>query len=274
LLQVDAEGRIGAFAAHSHTVVPVSGLPLVAEDLVEALGALEAEIPAAGPLDVSRLRLTPSTQVRLARDEGGPNRVVVGDPRSTPAGRPVTRTAAGHRFEVAVDGFWQVHERAPEVLSAAVRAAVPAGRFRSALDLYGGVGLFAAVLAESIQRVETVEADRTASGLARRNLRDTEVRVSQGRVDRVLAQYSEQRARWATGGAAVLDPPRSGAGRGVLRQLAELRLGRIVYVACDPVALARDTRTLLGLGYEMGEVRALDLFPHSHHFEVVAIFDR
>jgi tRNA/tmRNA/rRNA uracil-C5-methylase (TrmA/RlmC/RlmD family) len=68
----------------------------------------------------------------------------------------------------------------------------------------------------------------------------------------------------------VLDPPRSGAGRHVVDRLAELAPRQLVYVACDPVALARDVGLLRDRGYELVEVRAFDLFPNTHHFEAVA----
>jgi tRNA/tmRNA/rRNA uracil-C5-methylase (TrmA/RlmC/RlmD family) len=68
----------------------------------------------------------------------------------------------------------------------------------------------------------------------------------------------------------VLDPPRSGAGRGVIERLVELRPRQLVYVACDPVALARDVGFLREGGYELDDVLAFDLFPNTHHVEAVA----
>ena len=72
----------------------------------------------------------------------------------------------------------------------------------------------------------------------------------------------------------MLDPPRSGAGGDVCAQLGELAPANLVYVACDPVALARDAKTLRGLGYEFASLRAFDLFPHTHHLEALAVFTR
>jgi tRNA/tmRNA/rRNA uracil-C5-methylase (TrmA/RlmC/RlmD family) len=48
----------------------------------------------------------------------------------------------------------------------------------------------------------------------------------------------------------------------------------VIYVACDPVALARDARLLVDAGWRLDRLRAFDLFPHSHHFETVASFVR
>jgi tRNA/tmRNA/rRNA uracil-C5-methylase (TrmA/RlmC/RlmD family) len=91
---------------------------------------------------------------------------------------------------------------------------------------------------------------------------------------RSLASASAgERARLAAG-TVVLDPPRSGAGRAVLEALAAVGPAQLVYVACDPIAFARDVSTLSGLGYRLDRLRALDLFPHTHHLEAVGTLIR
>jgi tRNA/tmRNA/rRNA uracil-C5-methylase (TrmA/RlmC/RlmD family) len=72
----------------------------------------------------------------------------------------------------------------------------------------------------------------------------------------------------------VLDPPRAGAGRQVVEGVHALTPDAIAYVACDPVALARDLGTFRTLGWNVDRLRGFDLFPHSHHFEVVALLTR
>jgi tRNA/tmRNA/rRNA uracil-C5-methylase (TrmA/RlmC/RlmD family) len=68
----------------------------------------------------------------------------------------------------------------------------------------------------------------------------------------------------------VLDPPRTGAGREVMTALAQAAPRVIVYVACDPAALARDIRTARDLGWQLTELVAFDAFPMTHHVECVA----
>jgi len=99
------------------------------------------------------------------------------------------------------------------------------------------------------------------------------VELHQGAVDRLLAGGEEGES---VGGAdvVVLDPPRSGAGRAVVDAIAERGPSRVVYVACDPAALARDVAYLGERGYELGGLRAFDLFPMTHHVEVVAVLTR
>jgi 23S rRNA (uracil1939-C5)-methyltransferase len=68
----------------------------------------------------------------------------------------------------------------------------------------------------------------------------------------------------------VLDPPRAGAGVGVLRTIAQLGPNRIHYVSCDPSTLARDLSHLVDHGYELESLELFDLFPQTFHLETVA----
>lgn len=278
-LHADPEtGVVGPYAARSRRVVPVEALPL-AVDAVNEIAPLAEALPEAVTVDV----VAPSAD----------------DPRTlvTLQGERKQRAGANDRvqelvedrgFVVRAGGFWQVHREAPALLFAAVRDAVfeliDAGRFDATatnLDLYGGVGLLAAAMAEAAGptlRVTTVEADEQATDDASENLSELVGALSvTARVDRHLAdllgsaETVRARVRRAT---VVLDPPRSGAGGGVIGQLVELAPANIVYVACDPVALARDTGTLRSAGYELTALRAFDIFPHTHHFETVAVFER
>lgn len=202
-----------------------------------------------------------------------PDAVVTTEPSAGSPPRTVHErvvTDAGERtFEVAADGFWQPHVAAPRVLVEAVLAAAAVREGERVLDLYSGVGLLSAFLARAAGargRVTAVEGDRTAAELARANLADLGVRVLRGGVERVLDR--------GVGGAdvVVLDPPRAGARRRVVRRVAALRPRAVVYVACDPAALARDAGYLREAGYELRSLRAFDLFPQTHHVECVALF--
>ena len=139
-----------------------------------------------------------------------------------------------------------------------------------ALDLYCGVGLFAGALADAGCRVWGLEASRPAVDLARQNLADVADRVTltAGRVERGLARLPRR------ADLVVLDPPRTGAGREVIEQVAARRPRAVAYVACDPAALARDLATARAVGYAPQAITAYDLFPMTHHVECVAILTR
>ena len=175
-------------------------------------------------------------------------------------------------LEVAADGFWQPHVNAPRTLVECVLAMLEPRPGESVLDLYAGVGLFAAFLAHVVGpdgSVVAVEGDRTASRHSQANLASYPwARSVQGRVDRVLHRGV------GTADLVVLDPPRVGAKRQVVRAMAALEPRDVAYVACDPAALARDIGYFAEQGYTLAELRAFDLFPMTNHVECVALLEK
>jgi tRNA/tmRNA/rRNA uracil-C5-methylase (TrmA/RlmC/RlmD family) len=188
-------------------------------------------------------------------------------------------------FRLAENGFWQVHTDAARTLSSAVAdlASPELVDPRAAnLDLYGGVGLLAAALGDRFGqalRITSVESDAVATDHASENLAEwVGAQAVTARVDRYLADLertagADERRRLSAA-TVVIDPPRTGAGRVVVESLARLGVAQVVYVACDPVAFARDAGTLRELGYGLRALRAYDLFPHTHHVETVGVFAR
>ena len=176
-----------------------------------------------------------------------------------------------HHFAVDPDGFWQSHVEAPRVLVEAVLSALEPRPGERVLDLYAGVGLFTAFLADAVGptgRVVAVEGSRTACRDARANL-PRSVTVEHGPVDRVLASSYDEPFD-----LVVLDPPREGARRTVVEQVVDRAPRAVAYVACDPAALARDLATFASLGYEVRGLRAFELFPMTHHVECLALLGR
>jgi tRNA/tmRNA/rRNA uracil-C5-methylase (TrmA/RlmC/RlmD family) len=278
-LHVDGEGRIGPFGSRTHTVIPVADHPLATEAVERvALGLTDGRpgrIDLVQPAD-GRVRV-------VARPD--PQKHAPREARET-----VIERVGEREFRVDAGGFWQVHRLAAETLDAAVRGAVrdvmgdgggtaldPAAWH---LDLYGGVGLFAAAIAElGGTKVTSVESDPRATEHAGENLAEwVGARAETARVDRfvarVLADATQRERDRLARGVVVLDPPRAGAGGAVVRAISEIGPAAVIYVACDPVALARDVATFRERGYEMRSVRSFDLFPHSHHIEAVAAFTR
>ncbi|WP_374760990.1 class I SAM-dependent RNA methyltransferase [Agromyces indicus] len=276
-LHVAPDGTVGPYAARSHTVVPVTSLPLAVSELAD-LAPLDRSLPGARWVDL----VAPSTGAPevVVREHDARDRGRTGA-SARPEERPVVSEVVGSRpFAVDRDGFWQVHRGAAATLTRAVQGLVDPDRFDPGAenqDLYGGVGLLAAAVGDrfgSATRITTVEADERATLHAGENLADwVGARAVTARVDRYLAELAEttDAARPALRDATVvLDPPRSGAGRDVVDHLVRLAPAQLVYVACDPVALARDVGLLRERGYDLEAIRAFDLFPNTHHVEAVA----
>ncbi|GIH90701.1 class I SAM-dependent RNA methyltransferase [Planobispora siamensis] len=281
---VDREGVPGLRRHRSHDIVPVDAC-LIAHPEVENVGA-----------EVMNWRGASAVEV-IASSTGDQAVAVAPKPRRTVAvpdlddsvavfvneGRGRTRTVHGRHhltervgerdFQVTGSGFWQIHPGAAATLLAAVMefAAPKPGEW--ALDLYCGVGLFAAFLAEAVGpdgAVFGIEADPVAVRDAERNLRDLpQARFGRGMVEDALDRYGIERAD-----LLVVDPPRTGLGREVVERLAGLEASRIVYVSCDPATLARDLAWLGERGYGLAGLRAFDAFPMTAHVESVALLVR
>jgi tRNA/tmRNA/rRNA uracil-C5-methylase (TrmA/RlmC/RlmD family) len=192
--------------------------------------------------------------------------------RSGPVVEVVDTDLGTHSFTVAGDGFWQVHPGAPRVLVETVMGMLGPRPGERALDLYAGVGLFSAFLAAALGpdgTVTAIEGDRRATELAAENLSAyPHAFVLRDRVDRALHRGGDDVD------LVVLDPPRAGAKRQVVRAVAGLSPRAVAYVACDPAALARDLAYFGEAGYRLAELRAFDLFPMTHHIECVALMEK
>jgi tRNA/tmRNA/rRNA uracil-C5-methylase (TrmA/RlmC/RlmD family) len=246
---VDAAGRPGLRRHRSHEVEPIDDC-LIAHPLVGAAAVLTRRWPGHDAVDVE------------VDDDG--NRVVRAD-TGAPDAEATLRHRVGDRwFSVPAGGFWQVHPGAASVLAHAVARAAAVRHGERCVDLYAGVGLFAAGLSDAAGsgQVVAVEADPRAAAAAARNVAGIEVVTA--RVERWLARHT------APADVVVLDPPRRGAGGDVVRAIAACRPRVVVYVACDPASLARDVATFADCGFRLDDVRAFDIFPMTAHVECVA----
>jgi tRNA/tmRNA/rRNA uracil-C5-methylase (TrmA/RlmC/RlmD family) len=255
------KGELGFYQARSHKVVAVDDCRILVPEMKYA--------------ELARRGFKGDQRVEITISNTGERNIATGDardeaPMRLTEGPEVSHYKVGNNeFEVSQKSFWQSHKDAPKILTDAV---VNYAQFRPGdhvLDLYGGVGLFTAAVLPLIGEdgsIDIVEGSKTATADARRNFeRDANVNVITGDVAKVIPRFSQA-------DVIILDPPREGAGKEVIENLSRIAARTIIYVACDPAALARDTGYLLAHGYKLAEIRAFDLFPMTHHIECVAKF--
>jgi tRNA/tmRNA/rRNA uracil-C5-methylase (TrmA/RlmC/RlmD family) len=264
---LDRSGRVGLRRHRSHEVEPVEHCPLGAGPVGDAPaarpGLTGVEVVAGDDGALTLLGHSPG-RGRPGRGRRPPDRVEL---LSGPA--RVRHTVAGRAFQVDAAGFWQVHPHAASTFAAALLDALGVRPGERVLDLYAGAGLFTAVLAESVGvtgEVVGVEVSAAAVADAEANLADRpQARMVRAKVGPEVVNDAD---------VAVLDPPRSGAGRDVMAAILAHTRRAIGYVACDPAALARDVRFALDAGWQLAQLRAFDAFPMTHHVECVALLLR
>jgi tRNA/tmRNA/rRNA uracil-C5-methylase (TrmA/RlmC/RlmD family) len=180
--------------------------------------------------------------------------------------------AGRHTWQVPVTAFWQAHRDAARTYSDLVGDWARPDPGMTAWDLYGGAGVFAAVLGDAVGesgQVVSVDSSRAATRSARATLADLpQVSVITDSVRRALT------AQRSGADVAVLDPPRGGAGREVIDLLAAAEVPRIVHIGCEAASFARDVGLYQRHGYAVDTISVFDSFPLTHHIECVALLTR
>jgi 23S rRNA (uracil1939-C5)-methyltransferase len=180
---------------------------------------------------------------------------------------------AGVRYLVSATTFFQTSHFGAQALVQLVAELAQPLLGKTVLDVYCGSGLFSLALARHAQRVVGVEDDAAAvadAAEAARANQISNVSFLAGPAQRLLRDLADEKPD-----VVILDPPRTGCHAGVLGTVTQtLQPARVIYVACDTDALARDAAALEGFEYSLALVRPLDMFPFTHHVETVALFVR
>lgn len=221
---------------------------------LELYAAAEAQLPATLARDMAAaLPQVASLALFRGRDPGSRPEILLGEG----ALHYATRRAS---YRVSPGSFFQTNRHLTDELVELVAAG---RRGSTALDLYAGVGLFAAALAQNFERVLAVEASAPAYADLKRNV-PAPVKCFHA----TTQEYLERKTRSAAD-LVVVDPPRAGLGEKVVRLLGRLTAPRLTYVSCDPATMSRDLRGLLELGFRVEQVHLVDLFPQTFHIESV-----
>ena len=249
-LHVAPDGTAGVKGTRSNEVIAVDSLPLANSEINE-LGLHKKRFP--GKKKIFIASSPDSLQWSIDGEVGG--------------SKVVTEVVGGRVFDLGPGVFWQAHALAPKVLLDGVLSTLGDFNEPELLDLYSGAGLFSANIAARFPdaRVHAVELSEAAVRSGKNSARGMQ-NLSFQKSD-VLTYLRSRQEGIST---VVLDPPRSGAATKVINQLVRLKAQQIVYVACDPVALARDVGLLRQAGYELESIQGYDIFPHTHHFESLA----
>lgn len=257
---IDANGLPAMMRPRTNDLIPVSAFPLA--------------VPAINDSDVFERRWAPGSRLKVVAPGGVGPIVIVNEDGESPGSEliaeTVTTAAGTFTYRLDAGGFWQVHRDAPSFLTNELMARVGDVAGARIVDLFCGAGLFTAPLAAAAGpdgSVMGVEGSRRAVGHARTNTAQFEPRVR--------VNYGDLNRGWnrlAGADLVVVDPPRTGIPRRLMQDLVAHHPPRVILVACDPAALGRDTGGLLRAGYELEDIIGLDIFPLTHHVEVIAVF--
>lgn len=256
-LNVDATGTAGPMRPRSNDAVFTPTLPLAVSEIEE--------------LGLQLKNWNGVKKISIAASSTGDLQWMV-DGKLNGSERLIER-AAGRTFRLSSGAFWQVHKEAANVLTKSVFEAAELLELdptKPVLDLYAGAGLFSATMAAKYPSTSFTAVENNKQAVSDGSKSAIDLSNLKFEKSDVLQYLRIASAKPGSFDTVVLDPPRSGAAGKVIEQLVKLRPRNIVYVACDPVALARDLGSLSKAGYQLRGLKSLDIFPHTHHFEAVA----
>ena len=193
--------------------------------------------------------------------------VAVGECEQVLAGTGVIADRIGEfEFEISANSFFQTNSRGAARLYETVKEYAGLTGDETVLDLYSGTGTIPILMSADCREVLGIEIVESAVADARMNCRKngvTNCTFIQGDIRQSLSRIENRPD------VLIIDPPRVGMHKDVVKQVLELGVERIVYVSCNPATLARDIG-MMGEGYRLLEVQPVDMFPHTHHIEAVA----
>ena len=201
--------------------------------------------------------------------------VILGKDYRLLGGEPcLTDTLCGLRFQISPGAFYQVNHDACELLyGVAKEKAGPTGA-ELLLDLYCGIGTIGLSMADCAKEVRGVEVVEEAVDCANENARANGIANASftvgdaGDPSALLGQIDPEKT------VVVIDPPRKGTTPELIRAIAGAKVGKVVYVSCNPDTLARDCAIFREQGYAIGTVTPVDLFPRTGHVESVVLLSQ
>lgn len=180
----------------------------------------------------------------------------------------------GKRFRIRANSFFQTNSRQAENLYKIALDWLDPEPSDSLLDLYCGTGTIGILASEKVGKVTGLELvpDAITAAIENASLNNCDnVQFMQGNVRALLRENMEQFSEYSI---IVLDPPRAGVHPRVIKRIEMLAPPKLLYISCNPATFARDAEELVKSGYELPTIKPVDMFPHTRHIELVALFTR
>lgn len=181
----------------------------------------------------------------------------------------IVQQVKGRDFRVSPGCFFQPSPAAAGLLADAVLAFAKLNGTEAVVELYSGVGMLTAFLAETGAAVTAVELNSDAVADTAVNLNDfNNVTLYEGLVEEIMPLLDAQPA------LLVVDPPDGGVPPAVIESIARLAPARLIYVSADLPALARDGKKLAHAGYQLMAIQPIDMTPQSFQIDTVSLWQR
>ncbi len=184
----------------------------------------------------------------------------------------ITEKVMGQTFRIRANSFFQTNSIQAEKLYETAFDMLQPQKHNRVLDLYCGTGTISICIAPQVENVIGVEQVADSIKMANENAalnNCSNVSFVESDVKDYLTQSRENKVQFDI---VITDPPRSGMHPKVLKRLMEMSPEKILYISCNPATFARDAKEFVESGYKLPQVRPVDMFPHTRHIELAAVF--
>ncbi len=274
-------GKLGFFAPESHQVVPHQECLIMHRHANSYKKELEENnIPSPGERCILRTstlekegiavleRKKPLKKLKELSLKG----VYIQKNNHLCGGKKLTEKMGPLTFQIPPGVFFQVHDQGREILLQRAAELLNPAQQDTLLDLYCGVGALSLPHGKTVREILGLDSDREAIQVAEEHAQKWGYTNTT-----FLHQRAEKKGSCSLlekePTVALLDPPREGCARILLKKLLNSSLQRIVYISCDPATMARDIKQLRD-GFQVKGLELVDMFPQTYHVEALAVLQR
>ncbi|MBF0714158.1 23S rRNA (uracil(1939)-C(5))-methyltransferase RlmD [Gemella sp. GH3] len=178
------------------------------------------------------------------------------------------------KFNISLKSFYQVNPIQTELLYRKAIELADVKQTDNVIDAYCGIGTISLFVAGNAKKVYGIEVVEPAINNAVENARNNDidnVKFLLGKSEEVIEDLIQNKEKIDV---VIVDPPRKGCEESFLRNLSDMNIPKVVYVSCNPATLARDINIMKNLGYNVGDIQPVDMFPQTVHVECVVLLQR
>jgi 23S rRNA (uracil1939-C5)-methyltransferase len=249
------EGKTGFYEKASHAIVEIETcllLPQIVEDFIKEVRG--------NPL----IKKVKKGEIFILSSGKKLSALLKADGSITHLGgqQKIPFTIGDFVYYFSPDNFVQANLFTLETMTGLVRKNLSEDYFKKAVDLFCGTGFFTPVLARKAGRVTAIEAGK-------KNIRSLETNLAANNIDNVdISRADILKTAVPSAGLYVIDPPRTGLTKKVVKSITAFRPKKILYFSCDSATFARDASYFQNAGYIIKELKIIDNFPQTDHFEI------
>lgn len=198
--------------------------------------------------------------------------VILGDKEKVLYGRSyIEDQLLGKTYRISSKSFYQVNTEQTEKLYQTAIEFAALQKEDTVIDAYSGIGTIGLSLADKVKEVYGMELVPEAIEDAQFNALTNKIENAHyevGKAETVMKKWQDKGIKPSV---IVVDPPRKGLDARFIASAIDMEPAKLVYISCNPATFARDAKLFAESGYEVKKVQPVDLFPQTHHVELVAL---